>query len=174
MSDRSYRYLLRSAGFTDAEVTRMAATKQCEFPRCRVMAESRALHSDHAHACAEVHTSRICPECYRGEVCWGHNTLLGSLDRHPEWAGSEELAYMMSRPLSRKNILLFPRDRTAFDSRIQELKAFIAESPEIIRLYSSHVRKIRVHSFLPKAERETLKRAERNRTRDWRLTGLIC
>jgi hypothetical protein len=94
-----HRYL-RMGGFSVEEIKAIGAVTICEFPGCLVQAvlqaNGRQLNSDHAHDGNPINT-----ENYRGEVCFGHNLLLGDLDSHPEWANTEAKEYMRRRPYSR-------------------------------------------------------------------------
>lgn len=91
-------------GFTVDEVRKIGAVSQCQFPGCLVQDIDRSLHSDHDHSCKKKHVgfSAMCPECYRGEICWGHNVMLYDLDRHPEWANANAKEYMKRRPFHRR------------------------------------------------------------------------
>lgn len=95
----THTYLLRG-GFSPEQIKEIGSVAVCQFPGCLVRAElqtnRRRLNSDHQHDGHAINT-----ENYRGEVCFGHNTLLSDLDRHPEWANAEAQEYMRRRPYSK-------------------------------------------------------------------------
>jgi hypothetical protein len=93
---------LIDGGFTVEEVRAIGAITTCQFPNCRITSERKSLCSDHAHGCIYVHNKKgvlsLCRQCYRGEICEGHNKLMGWLDAFPECASAVALIYMKRRP----------------------------------------------------------------------------
>jgi len=85
-------------GFTADQLKSLSS--RCEYPGCLV---EGVLNSDHVHgeACESSHKKKSypCPQCYRGEVCYGHNRLLADLDAHPEWVSDRDREYLQRRPL---------------------------------------------------------------------------
>jgi hypothetical protein len=80
-------------GFTPEQIKEMGVIKTCQFPNCLVQSNGKSLNSDHYHD-----GNKINPNNYRGEICYGHNMLLASLDRFPEEASAKAQEYMNRRP----------------------------------------------------------------------------
>ena len=85
--------VLRINGFSIEQIKEIGRVKVCQFPNCMVQNKDRSFHSDHLHDGNEINK-----ENYRGEICWGHNTLVGYFDTHPEWVNEEAKEYMIRRP----------------------------------------------------------------------------
>ena len=96
----THLHMLRG-GFSPEEIKEIGAVAGCQFPGCLVQAilqtNGRRLNSDHRHDGHKINT-----ENYRGELCFGHNTMLSDFDRHPEWANADALEYMRRRPYAKK------------------------------------------------------------------------
>jgi hypothetical protein len=85
-------------GFTINQIKEMGAIKTCQFPNCITTSKDKSLHSDHFHDGHKINTDN-----YRGEICAGHNILLGWLDNHHEDASSKAQEYMDRRPFGVNN-----------------------------------------------------------------------
>lgn len=94
-------------GFSDRDLLMMWAIGVCQYPGCRIKPTNRRLSSDHCHACKFHGSGIMCPNCYRGQICDGHNRLLTDLDLHSEWANSIDLNYMNRRPFAERKDGLF-------------------------------------------------------------------
>lgn len=85
--------MLLQGGFSPEQIRDISRVLCCQFPGCFIQGP---LVSDHHHG-RDSHR-RITIKNYRGEVCVGHNRILADLDKHPEWATPEQIAYMQNRP----------------------------------------------------------------------------
>jgi hypothetical protein len=97
--DRTYEMVRRGFSFEQADI--MMSVAQCQYPGCLIGLTKLKMYSDHLHGHCDKRSG--CPECYRGEICHGHNIRMGDIDAHPEWANEDDLEYMRRRPFARKS-----------------------------------------------------------------------
>lgn len=79
----------------------MGAVAHCQYPNCLIKPKNvKGLNSDHAHGHCNHRSG--CPDCYRGEICHGHNVMMVDIDAYPEWASEDAKEYLSRRPFSKE------------------------------------------------------------------------